>query len=133
MNVVFGFCMFSDSSLLFRAENWAEIRSKIAPIEFCRLCRSHMSRDRVVHADASSALFPLHAFASSTLPRHLRFPIRAAAQAMRPRRCDLRSFARSREPCDRVTSRWLSPQILVFLLFLLASSPISLSFMPYKA
>ena len=48
---------FIASSLLFRAENWVEIRSKIAPSEFCRLCRSHMSRDCVTHANASFALF----------------------------------------------------------------------------
>ena len=132
MNVVFCFCIFSGSSLLFRAENWVEIRSKIAPSEFCRLCRSHMSRDRVTHTDASFALFLA---TRSRRPRYRvawAFPIRAAAWAMRPRHCDLLSFARSREPCDRVTSRWLSPQILVFLLFLLASFPISNSFMPCK-
>ena len=112
MNVVPSFCMFSGSSLLFWAENWVKIGSKMAPGEFCR---SRLSRDGVIHADVSFAFFlppgrVAHASASLVLFQS----------------------ARSREPCDRVTSRWLSPQILVFLPFLLASFPISNSFMPYK-
>ncbi|QHN81804.1 uncharacterized protein DS421_20g690130 [Arachis hypogaea] len=79
MNVVVGFCMFSGSSLLFWAENWVKIGSKIAPSEFCRLCRSRMSRDRVIHADASFTFFP----ATRSRHPHLRvacaFPFRAVA------------------------------------------------------
>ena len=67
MNVVFGFCIFSGSNLLF----WVKTGPKIAPSEFCRLCRSRTSRDRVIHADASFGVLLCHAGASSTPPRHL--------------------------------------------------------------
>ena len=70
MNVVFGFCMSSGSSLLFWAENWVKTGPKITPSEFCRLCRSRMSRDRVAHADASFGVLLCHAVASSMRPRH---------------------------------------------------------------
>ena len=106
MNVVFCFCMSSGSSLLFRAENWVKTGPKIAPSEFCRLCRSRTSRDRVIHADASFGVSLCHAGASSTPPRHLcysnpcgrvshaaaslRFPLfRAVTRAMWPRHFSL--------------------------------------------
>ena len=133
MNVVFCFCIFSGSSLLFRAENWVEIRSKIAPSEVCRLCRSHMSCGRVIHADASFAFLPATRSRRPRLRVTCAFLFRAVAWAMRPRHCDFLPFAWSRKPCGRVTSRWSSPQFLVFLPFLQASFPISHSFMPYKA
>ena len=92
MNVVFGFCIFSGSSLLFRAENWVEIRSKIAPSEFCRLCRSRMSRDRVIHADAS-------------------FSVCFATRVRRPR---LRVTGAVSNPRGRVSHASASLQFLLF-------------------
>ena len=107
-------CMFPGSNMIFWAENWVKTGPKIAPSEFCR---SRTSRDHVIQAFASSSVLPCHACASSIPLRHL---------------CSFQS-ARSREPCVRVTSRWSSPQFLVFLPFLQGSFPISKSFMPYKA
>ncbi|QHO08066.1 uncharacterized protein DS421_14g469260 [Arachis hypogaea] len=87
MNVVFCFCMFSGSSLLFWAETWVKIGSKIAPNDSanyedraCHVIKSLMQtrhsrfsspRVHVVHASASLVLF---------------------------------QSARSREPCSRVTA-----------------------------
>ena len=72
-----------------------------------------LPRGRVVHASASLVLFQ-------------------SARLCEPcgRVTAISSLSRS---CDRVTSRWSSPQFLVFLPFLQASFPISNSFMPYKA
>ncbi|QHO29423.1 uncharacterized protein DS421_8g225010 [Arachis hypogaea] len=61
------------------------------------------------------------------------FPIRAFASLMQPRHYEFLSSVWSRCQRVRITSRWSSPQFLVFLLFLQASFPISHSFMPYKA
>ena len=66
-----GLWMFPGSNMLFWAENWVKTGPKITPSEFCRLCRSCMSRDRVIHADASCGILLCHAGASSTPPRHL--------------------------------------------------------------
>ncbi|QHO12534.1 uncharacterized protein DS421_15g507750 [Arachis hypogaea] len=83
----------------------------------CVIQHFALPRVRVVHAFASLVQFPIHAFASGTRARH----------------CNFFYFVRSQEPCARVTFRWSSPQFLVFLPFLQASSPISKSFMSYKA
>ncbi|QHO29083.1 uncharacterized protein DS421_7g222230 [Arachis hypogaea] len=61
------------------------------------------------------------------------FPIRTSASLMRPRHCEFLSSTQSRRWHVRVTSRWSSPQFLVFLPFFQAFFPISHSFMPYKA
>ena len=116
MNVVFGFCMFSGSSLLFWAENWVKTGLKIVPSEFCRLCRLRMSRDRVIHAEASCGVLLCHAGASSTPPRHL-------------------CYSNPRGRVSHAAASLIAGHLLNFLCsfhFLLASFPISNSFMPYK-
>ncbi|QHO23294.1 uncharacterized protein DS421_12g362350 [Arachis hypogaea] len=69
--------MFSGSSLLFWAENWVKIGSKIAPSESYRLCRSRMSRDRVIHANASFVLFLATRSCCPRLRLARAFPVRS--------------------------------------------------------
>ena len=66
MNVVFGFCMSSGSSMLFRTENWVKIGPKIAP------------SDSADYADRAR-----HAIASFMRTRHSAFCF--ATRARRPR------------------------------------------------
>ena len=83
-----GLWMFPGSNMLFWAKNWVKTWPKIAPSEFCRFCRSRTSRDRIIHAFASSSVLPCHACASSTPSRHL---------------CSFHSM-RSRQARERVTT-----------------------------
>ncbi|QHO35079.1 uncharacterized protein DS421_9g272500 [Arachis hypogaea] len=70
----------------------------------------------------------VHAFAS-----FVQLPIRAVASGTRARHGNSFYFAWSRELCDCVTSRWSSPQFLVCLPFLHASSSFHALFLPYEA
>ena len=131
-SVLLSLCMFPDFNLCFWAENWVEMRPKNSAIDFCNFT------DRARHTAASSTqlrhsalLVPrvrvVHAFAS-----FVQLPIRAVASGTRAHHCDFFYFARSRELCGRVTSRWSSSQFLVFLPFLRASSLFLTLFLPYK-
>ena len=89
MNVLFGFCMFSGSSLLFRAESWVKIGPKIAPSESANYA------DRARHAIASLMRTRHSRFYFATQTRHpcgrvtRAVPCRAVASSMRPRRFSL--------------------------------------------